>query len=78
MPVACSEDLQRRIVWQSNYQEANPGEIAVSLYVCEGIIRRMVGHFLAMEDVASRVNMGRPRALTSLEEMLILNVYLKI
>ena len=56
MCVACSEDLQQHIVWQSIYKEANTDEIAVSLYVCEGTIRTMVGQFLAMEDVASRVN----------------------
>ena len=74
MPVACSEDLQQRIVWQSVYQEANPDEIAVSLYVCERTVRRIVSHFLATEHVTSRVNIGRPRALTSLEETLTLNV----
>ena len=74
MPVACSEDLQRRIFWQSIYQEANPGEIAVSLYVCERTVRRIISHFLATEQVASGINIGRPTALISLEETLILNV----
>ena len=74
MPVACSEDLQRHIVWQSIYKEANPDKMAVSLYVCEGTIRRMVGHF----SNGGRYKQGRLRALTSLEETLILNVYLKI
>ena len=74
MPVACSEDLQRRIVWQSIYQEANPDEIAVSLYVCERTVRRIVSHFLATDHVASGINVSRPRALTSLAETLTLNV----
>ena len=74
MPVTCSEDLQRHIVWQSIYNWAIPDEIAVSLYVCERTVRRIVSHFLATEHVTSGVNIGRPRALTSLEETLILNV----
>ena len=69
MPVACSEDLQRCIVWQSIYQEANPDEIAVSLYICERTVRRIISHFLA-----NGVNIGRPRALTSLAETLFLTV----
>ena len=74
MPVACSEDLQQRIVWQSIYKEANPDKIAVSLYVCAKTVRRIVSHFLETEHVTSGVNIGRPRALTSLEETLTLNV----
>ena len=74
MPVACSEDLRRHIVWQSIYNWANPDEIPVSLYVCERTVRRIVSHFLAMEHVASVVNVSRPRALTSLAETLTLNI----
>ena len=44
------------------------------MYVCERTVRRIVSHFLATEHVTSGVNIGRPRALTSLEETLILNV----
>ena len=68
-----SEDLRRHIVSQSIYKWANPDEIAESLYVCERTVRRTVGHFLTTEDVS----IGRPRALTSLEETLILNVILE-
>ena len=70
MPVACSGDLRWRIVWQSIYNWVNPDEIAESLYACEGTIRRIVGHFLTTADVS----VGRPRAVTSVEETLILNV----
>ena len=74
MPVPFSEDLRWRIVWQSVYKEANPEEIAESLYVSARTVRRIVGLFLATGYVASRVSVGRPRTLTSLEETLVLNV----
>ena len=38
------------------------------------MVRRIVGLFLATGYVASRVSVGRPRTLTSLEETLVLNV----
>ena len=69
MPFPFSKDLQWHIVWQSIYKEANLDE-----YVSERTVRRIVNFFLATGNVASGVNFGRPRVLTSLEETLILSI----